>query len=47
VLDDSETERDFGPLLRTPPEEGLAQTIQFFRNLLARGELDLTDLKPQ
>jgi len=45
-LDDSKTERDFGPLRKTPPERGVALTADFYRSLLARGELDLSDLQP-
>jgi nucleoside-diphosphate-sugar epimerase len=43
-LDDSETERDLGPLKKTSAREGVAKTAEFFLGLLKRGELDLSDL---
>lgn len=43
-LDDSETERDLGPLKKTGVKEGVERTAAFFSELLKRGELDLSDL---
>ncbi|MEM2066977.1 MAG: NAD(P)-dependent oxidoreductase [Nitrososphaerota archaeon] len=43
-LDDSETIRDLGPLKKTSAKEGIARTAEFFRGLLSRGELDISDL---
>ncbi|MEM0482411.1 MAG: NAD-dependent epimerase/dehydratase family protein [Nitrososphaerota archaeon] len=43
-LDDSETERDLGPLKKTTAKEGITKTAEFFLRLLRRGELDLSDL---
>jgi len=43
-LDDSETEKDFGPLRKTSLREGVSRTAEFFKRLLDRGELDIRDL---
>jgi len=44
ALDDSETERDLGPLNKTSAREGIEKTASYFRHLHSRGELDTSDL---
>jgi len=43
-LCDSALQRDYGPLPPTPLAEGLARTLGIFKDLLARGQLDTSDL---
>ncbi|MCS7146303.1 MAG: NAD(P)-dependent oxidoreductase [Nitrososphaerota archaeon] len=43
-LDDSETMHDLGPLKKTSVREGIGRTAEFFRRLMERGELDLSDV---
>ncbi len=43
-LDDSALERDLGPMPKTTLEKGIVETLEMFRDLDARGKLDLADL---
>jgi nucleoside-diphosphate-sugar epimerase len=43
-FDDSGLQRDLGPMPRTPLADGIRQTLDRFRWLLARGKLDADDL---
>jgi nucleoside-diphosphate-sugar epimerase len=43
-LDDSELQRDLGPMPRTPLADGIRQTLELFRRLHKEGRLDTKDL---
>jgi nucleoside-diphosphate-sugar epimerase len=43
-LADAALERDLGPMPKTPLREGIRQTLEQFRGLLAEGRLDASDL---
>ena len=43
-LCDAALQRDYGPLPPTPLADGLAATLKIFRDLLANGQLDTSDL---
>jgi nucleoside-diphosphate-sugar epimerase len=43
-LDDTALQRDLGPMPRTPLADGIRQTLEHFRRLLAEGRLDTADL---
>lgn len=43
-LSDASLQSDYGPLPPTPLAEGLSATLQIFRDLLAKGQLDTSDL---
>lgn len=43
-LDDSALQQDLGPIPRRPLEEGIRETLDLFRKLLAEGRLDTKDL---
>jgi nucleoside-diphosphate-sugar epimerase len=44
-LDDAALQRDLGPMLRMPLEEGIRQTLHGFRRLHAEGRLDTKELE--
>jgi nucleoside-diphosphate-sugar epimerase len=44
-LDDSALQSDLGPIPRTPLREGIRNTLEIFRSLSARGQLDDADLR--
>lgn len=44
-LDDSALQHDLGPMPRTPLLEGIRQTLEHFRRLRTRGELETYDLE--
>ncbi len=43
-LDDGALQRDLGPVPRTPLADGIRETLDHFRRLLAEGRLDTADL---
>ncbi|MEY4189449.1 MAG: hypothetical protein RIR17_185, partial [Planctomycetota bacterium] len=43
-LSDDGIQKDLGPLLKTPLEEGIRRTIKKFRKLEAEGRLDKKDI---
>jgi nucleoside-diphosphate-sugar epimerase len=43
-LDDTSLQRDIGPFLRTPLDEGIRRTIAHFRRLKSDGRLDTSEL---
>jgi nucleoside-diphosphate-sugar epimerase len=44
-LSDDALQRDFGPMPRTPLEEGIRETAAIFRQLRSEGRLDTADLE--
>lgn len=44
-LSDEAFQKDFGPLPKTPLQEGIRQTIQIFKQLQSQGKLDTADLE--
>jgi nucleoside-diphosphate-sugar epimerase len=44
-LDDAALQKDLGPMPRTSLEDGIRQTLEFFRHLHKEGRLDISDLE--